>query len=69
MSDPTTKETTVPGAYVAGDSGTMMQGAIVTAASGATAAAFLNRSLVAEDAGVVMPGHGGGGGHDQAASH
>lgn len=49
-SDPTTKETTVPGVYVAGDAGTMLQGAIMAASSGATAAAFVNHSLVWEDA-------------------
>ena len=43
--DPTTKETTVPGVYVAGDAGTMIQAAIVAAASGAAAAAFINHSL------------------------
>jgi thioredoxin reductase len=46
--DPTTRETTVPGAHVAGDAGTMLQGAIMAAASGATAAAFVNHALVAE---------------------
>jgi thioredoxin reductase len=48
-SDPTTKETTVPGVFVAGDAGTMLQGAIMAASSGAGAAAFLNHSLIAED--------------------
>ncbi len=47
--DPMTKETTVPGVYVAGDAGTMLQGAIMAAASGAAAAAFLNRALATED--------------------
>ena len=48
--DPTSKETTVEGVYVAGDAGTMMQGAIMAASSGAVAAASINRSLVMEDA-------------------
>ncbi|MGH3145473.1 MAG: NAD(P)/FAD-dependent oxidoreductase [Rubrobacter sp.] len=47
--DPTTKETTVPGVFVAGDAGTMLQGAIMAAASGATAAAFANHALATED--------------------
>ena len=49
-SDPTTKETTVTGVFVAGDAGTMLQGAIMAAASGAGAAAFINHALCAEDA-------------------
>jgi thioredoxin reductase len=49
--DPTTKETTVPGVYVAGDAGTMIQAAIVAAAAGAVAAAFINLSLVTENTG------------------
>jgi thioredoxin reductase len=49
--DPPTKETTVPGVYVAGDAGTMIQAAIVAAAAGAVAAAFINLSLVTEDTG------------------
>lgn len=48
-SDPTTRETTVPGVFVAGDAGTMLQGAIMAAASGAGAAAFLNHALIFED--------------------
>ena len=47
--DPMTKETTVPGVHVAGDAGTMLQGAIMAAASGATAAAFINHSLITEE--------------------
>ncbi|HEU5310245.1 MAG TPA: NAD(P)/FAD-dependent oxidoreductase, partial [Candidatus Eisenbacteria bacterium] len=47
--DPMTRETTVPGVHVAGDAGTMLQGAIMAAASGASAAAFINHSLVTED--------------------
>jgi thioredoxin reductase len=53
-SDPTTRETTVPGVYVTGDAGNMMQSVIMAAASGATAAAFLNHALVAEDADAVV---------------
>lgn len=49
-SDPMTRETTVPGVYVAGDAGTPAQGAIMAAASGAGAAAMLNHALAAEDA-------------------
>jgi thioredoxin reductase len=49
-SDPTTRETTVRGVYVAGDAGSIMQGAIMAAASGASAAAFLNHALCSEDA-------------------
>lgn len=51
--DPTTKETTVPGVYVVGDSGappSPLQSAILAAASGAQAAYFLNHALAAEDA-------------------
>ena len=47
--DPVTRETTVPGVHVAGDAGTMLQGAIMAAASGASAAAFINHSLVARE--------------------
>jgi thioredoxin reductase len=47
--DPMTKETTVPGVHVAGDAGTMLQGAIMAAASGASAAAFINHSLITQD--------------------
>lgn len=49
-SDPTTRETTVPGVYVAGDAGNAMQSAIMAAASGASAGAMLNHALVAENA-------------------
>lgn len=58
-SDPMTRETTVPGVYVAGDAGAMRQGAIMAAASGAEAAATLNHSLIGEDAGISVPGRGG----------
>jgi thioredoxin reductase len=47
--DPMTKETTVPGVHVAGDAGTMLQGAIMAAASGASAAAFINHALITDD--------------------
>ncbi len=47
--DPVTRETTVPGVHVAGDAGTMLQGAIKAAASGASAAAFINHTLVAQE--------------------
>jgi thioredoxin reductase len=65
--DPMTRETTVPGVYVAGDASTMLQGAIMAASSGASAAAFLNHSLIAEDAEAAAFGHGGGGGSGHAA--
>ena len=65
--DPMTRETSVPGVYVAGDAGTMLQGAIMAAASGASAAAFLNHSLVSEDTGIVAPGQGER--HEQTAPH
>jgi thioredoxin reductase len=55
--DPMTRETSVPGVYVAGDAGTMLQGAIMAAASGASAAAFLNHSLISEDAELALSGH------------
>ena len=48
-SDPTTHETTVEGVFVAGDAGTIKQGAIMAASSGAVAAASLNRSLILEE--------------------
>ena len=54
--DPMTRETSVPGVYVAGDAGTMLQGAIMAAASGASAAAFLNHSLISEDAELAASG-------------
>lgn len=47
--DPTTRETTVPGVYVAGDDAAVLQGAIMAASSGATAASFANHALVTED--------------------
>ena len=58
--DPMTRETTVPGVYVAGDAGTVLQGAIMAAAAGASAAAFINHSLVAQDVGLAASGHRGG---------
>ena len=48
--DPMTNETSVPGVYVAGDSGSMLQSVALAVASGANAAAFLNRSLCVDDA-------------------
>ena len=47
--DPMTKETTVPGVYVAGDAGSSMQQAILAASSGAMAAISINHALVAEE--------------------
>jgi thioredoxin reductase len=52
--DPTTRETTVAGVYVAGDAGNAVQSALLGAASGANAAFFVNHSLVADEvAGAV----------------
>jgi thioredoxin reductase len=48
-SDPTTRETSVAGVYVAGDAGNAVQSALLAAASGAQAAFFVNHSLVAEE--------------------
>jgi thioredoxin reductase len=48
-SDPTTRETSVAGVYVAGDAGNAVQSALLAAASGANAAFFVNHSLVAEE--------------------
>jgi thioredoxin reductase len=48
-SDPTTRESTVAGVYVAGDAGNAVQSALLAAASGANAAFFVNHSLVAEE--------------------
>jgi thioredoxin reductase len=48
-SDPTTRETSVAGVYVAGDAGNAVQSALLAAASGASAAFFVNHSLVAEE--------------------
>jgi thioredoxin reductase len=55
--DPMTRETSVPGVYVAGDAGTMLQGAIMAASSGASAAAFINHSLISEEAELAASGH------------
>jgi len=48
-SDPMTRETTVPGVYVAGDAAGA-QAVLLAAASGAAAAGFANHALAAEDA-------------------
>ena len=48
--DPMTRETSVPGVYVAGDAGPPPQSVVMAAASGASAAAFLNHTLCGEDA-------------------
>ena len=48
--DPMTNETSVPGVYVAGDSGSMLQSVALAVASGANAAAFLNHALCSADA-------------------
>ncbi len=46
--DPSTRETSVPGVYAAGDLTTRMQGAVLAAAYGAQAAAMLNHELTSE---------------------
>ncbi|MGI8910720.1 MAG: NAD(P)/FAD-dependent oxidoreductase [Rubrobacteraceae bacterium] len=51
--DPMTWETSVPGVYAAGDAGSPpspLQSVVLAAASGANAAAFLNKALCGEDA-------------------
>jgi thioredoxin reductase len=52
--DPTTRETTVAGVYVAGDAGNAVQSALLAAASGANAAFFVNHSLVAEEVAAAL---------------
>jgi thioredoxin reductase len=56
--DPTTRETSVAGVYVAGDAGNAgpLQSALVGAASGANAAFFLNHSLVADEVAAAIGG-------------
>jgi thioredoxin reductase len=51
--DPTTRETTVVGVYVAGDAGNAVQSALLAVASGANAAFFVNHSLVADEVAVA----------------
>ena len=53
-SDPTTRETTVAGVYVAGDAGNAVQSALLAAASGANAAFFVNHSLVADEVAAAI---------------
>jgi len=48
--DPMTWETTVPGVYAAGDVGSPLQSVALAVASGANAAAFLNKALCDKDA-------------------
>ena len=52
--DPMTRETTVAGAYVAGDAGNAVQSALLAAASGANAAFFMNHSLVADEVAAAV---------------
>ena len=52
--DPTTRETTVAGVYVAGDAGNAVQSALLAAASGANAAYFVNHSIVAEEVAAAV---------------
>ena len=53
-SDPTTRETSVAGVYVAGDAGNAVQSALLAAASGANAAFFVNHALVAEEVAAAV---------------
>ena len=53
-SDPTTRETTVAGVYVAGDAGNAVQSALLAAASGANAAFFVNHALVADEVAAAV---------------
>jgi thioredoxin reductase len=52
--DPTTRETSVAGVYVAGDAGNAVQSALLAAASGANAAFFMNHSLVADEVAAAV---------------
>src|SRR5918992_1110506 len=52
--DPTTRETSVAGGYVAGDAGNAVQSALLAAASGANAAFFVNHSLVADEVAAAV---------------
>jgi LuxR family maltose regulon positive regulatory protein len=54
--DPTTRETTVAGVYVAGDAGNAVQSALLAAASGANAAFFVNHSLAADEVAAISMG-------------
>jgi thioredoxin reductase len=67
-SDATTKETTVPGVYAAGDAGNPIQSVVLAAASGANAAYFLNHSLATEDADRTVAAVGGERGTAAAAA-
>jgi len=49
-SDPLTRETTVPGVYVAGDAGNPIHQVILAASTGASAGAFVNNALTRADA-------------------
>ncbi len=46
--DPMSRETSIPGVYAAGDLTTRMQAAVIAAAAGMHAAAFINAELTAE---------------------
>ena len=52
--DPTTRETTVAGVYVAGDAGNSVQSALLASASGANAAFFINHSLVTDEVAAAV---------------
>ena len=58
--DPITRQTTVPGVYVAGDAASPLN-ATVAASSGAMAAAFINAALVASDVAVDIAAETGAG--------
>ncbi|MCA1719011.1 MAG: NAD(P)/FAD-dependent oxidoreductase [Actinobacteria bacterium] len=65
--DPMTRETSVPGVYVAGDAGPPPQSVALAAASGSSAAAVLNHALCAEDAEAEVSSAGNGGSANEAA--
>jgi len=56
--DPVSKETSVPGVYAAGDVTSPVQSVVLAAASGASAAYFVNHALASEDAEaeIAVPG-------------
>ena len=58
--DRLTGETSVPGVYAAGDTGTPLQSVALAASSGASASAFLNHTLCSEDAEAEVASAGNG---------
>ncbi len=65
--EPMTRETSVPGVYVAGDAGPPPQSVALAAATGSSAAAFLNHALCDEDAEAEVSSAGNGGATSEAA--